>query len=83
MTFHRGQGGNLAIKDAHELFNQIISVHNGDCKQKAAIDRYDKGALLRGEEVEISRQCTLAFFDWANIEKSPVMNLGLNPAMKF
>lgn len=82
MTFHRGQGGNLAIRDAYELVNQLISVHKGEEGQKVAVDRYDKGALLRGEEVEISRQCTMAFFDWENIHQSPIFNMGLSPAMK-
>jgi 2-polyprenyl-6-methoxyphenol hydroxylase-like FAD-dependent oxidoreductase len=83
MTFHRGQGGNLAIRDAYEIVNQLISVHKGEEEQQVAIDRYDKGALLRGEEVEISRQCTMAFFDYENIEKSPVFNMGISPAMKL
>lgn len=83
MTFHRGQGGNLAIKDAHEIVQQLVSVHKGEIEQKIAVDKYDKGALLRGEEVEISRQCTMAFLDYENIEKSPLYNMGISPAMKF
>ncbi|PCG97054.1 Monooxygenase, FAD-binding [Penicillium occitanis (nom. inval.)] len=81
MTFHRGQGGNLAIKDAYELFNKLVSIHNEESDQKTAIDTYDKGALLRGEEVEISRQCTMAFMDYENMEKSPLYQIGINPAM--
>lgn len=83
MTFHRGQGGNLAIKDAYELFNKLVSVNNDESDQKSAIDSYDKGALLRGEEVEISRQCTMAFMDYENLERSPLYQMGINPAMEY
>lgn len=81
MTFHRGQGGNLEIKDAYELFNKLVSVHNEEIDHETAIDAYDKGALLRGEEVEISRQCTIAFMNYENMEKSPLYQIGINPAM--
>lgn len=83
MTFHRGQGGNLAIRDAYELFNKLVSVHNGESDRKSAIDTYDRGAFLRGEEVEISRQCTMAFLEYETMESSPVFHLGLNPAMEY
>lgn len=83
MTFHRGQGGNLAIRDAYELCNKLVSIHNGENDRKTTIDIYDRGALLRGEEVEISRQCTMAFMDYKNMETSPVYQLGINPAMEY
>lgn len=83
MTFHRGQGGNLAIRDAYELFNKLVLVYNGESDRETAIDTYDRGAFLRGEEVEISRQCTMAFLDYKNMENSPVYQLGINPAMEF
>ncbi|KAH8691651.1 putative monooxygenase [Talaromyces proteolyticus] len=83
MTFHRGQGGNLAIKDADELVKNIITVQRDKVPLQDAIDTYDKGALLRGEEVEISRQCSMAFLDYDNFENSPVFKMGVNPAVKF
>lgn len=83
MTFHRGQGGNLAIKDADEFVNSIIAIETGEKTVQEAIDSYDKGALLRGEEVEISKQASMAFLDYENFGKNPVFKMGISPAMKF
>ena len=80
MTFDRGQGGNLAIKDADELVNAMVSVQKGERSLKDAIDAYDKGALARGEEVETSKQQTDAFHDYENFMNSPVVKLGVKPA---
>lgn len=83
MTFHRGQGGNLAIKDADEFVSSIIAVKREEKAMQAAIDGYEKGALLRSEEVEISRKASMAFLDYENFDKSPVFKMGISPAMKF
>jgi len=83
MTFHRGQGGNLAIKDADEFVNSLLAVKADGKSLQEAVDGYDKGALLRGEEVEISQKASMAFLDYENFDKSPVFKMGISPAMKF
>jgi 2-polyprenyl-6-methoxyphenol hydroxylase-like FAD-dependent oxidoreductase len=83
MTFHRGQGGNLAIKDADEFVNSITAVKRGEKDIEDAVDAYDNGALLRSAEVEISRQASMAFLDYENFDKNPVFKMGISPAMKF
>jgi hypothetical protein len=80
MTFHRGQGGNLAIKDADEFIIALLSVQNGEQTLKEAIDKYDKGVVERGQEVEISKKQAHAFHDYANFMNSPVMSMGIKPA---
>lgn len=80
MTFHRGQGGNLAIKDADELVTGLIDVKEGRMTLQDAMDEYDKGVVERGQEVEISKAQTDAFHDYANFLDSPVMTMGIKPA---
>lgn len=82
MTFHRGQGGNLGIKDADELVNAMVAVQKRVATLPEAINSYDQGALLRSEEVEISRKCTMAFLDYENFDNSPLFKLGVNPMSK-
>ena len=82
MTFHRGQGGNLAIKDAMEFVTQMVAVKNGTASLKDALGVYDKGAVERGEEVEISREQAFAFHDYENFDNSPVAKMGIKPAGK-
>jgi 2-polyprenyl-6-methoxyphenol hydroxylase-like FAD-dependent oxidoreductase len=81
MTFHRGQGGNLAIKDADELVTRLLMVQCGKQSLQEAIDEYDKGAVERGQEVEISKAQAFAFHDYANFEKSPVYKMGIKPSV--
>jgi 2-polyprenyl-6-methoxyphenol hydroxylase-like FAD-dependent oxidoreductase len=80
MTFHRGQGGNLAIKDADEFVKCMVDVKEGRASLKDALDAYDKGVLMRGQEVEISRQQAAAFHDYDNFDNSPVFKMGIKPA---
>ncbi len=80
MTFHRGQGGNLAIKDATEFVTAMARVQNGEVSLQAAMDVYDKGAVERGQEVEISKAQAFAFHDYANFDNSPVSKMGIKPA---
>ncbi|KAM7210562.1 hypothetical protein V8F06_014048 [Rhypophila decipiens] len=80
MTFHRGQGGNLAIKDAYEFVKSMLDVKAGKMTLSQAIDEYDKGVVARGEEVEISRQQVAAFHDYENFDNSPVFKMGIKPA---
>jgi len=81
MTFHRGQGGNLAIKDGLEFVTRMSSVTKGEKTLKEAIDDYDQGVLERGEEVAISKAQAMAFHDYANFDKSPVFKMGIKPAV--
>ncbi|KAF2433160.1 monooxygenase [Tothia fuscella] len=80
MTFHRGQGGNLAIKDADEFVTAMIDVRDGKTTLKEAMDKYDVGVVERGQEVEISKKQALAFHDYANFDNSPVMKMGIKAA---
>ncbi|KAK3314051.1 hypothetical protein B0H66DRAFT_584451 [Apodospora peruviana] len=80
MTFHRGQGGNLAIKDADEFVKRMVDVKEGRLSLKAAMDEYDRGVVARGEEVEISKQQAAAFHDYENFDNSPVFKMGIKPA---
>jgi 2-polyprenyl-6-methoxyphenol hydroxylase-like FAD-dependent oxidoreductase len=80
MTFHRGQGGNLAIKDAFEFVMSMLAVQNGEQTLEQATSKYDEGVLVRGEEVEISKSQAAAFHDYANFKNSPIFKMGIKPA---
>lgn len=82
MTFHRGQGGNLAIQDADELVKAIVAVKNGTKSLDDAVTLYDRGAVERGQEVGISKAQTTAFHDYENFMNSPVVRMGIQPASK-
>ncbi|KIW03413.1 uncharacterized protein PV09_05188 [Verruconis gallopava] len=82
MTFHRGQGGNLAIKDALEFVNAMKSVEAGKRTLEDAIKEYDAGVLKRGEEVEISKEQAIAFHNYATFRDSPIFKMGLKPNVK-
>jgi 2-polyprenyl-6-methoxyphenol hydroxylase-like FAD-dependent oxidoreductase len=82
MTFHRGQGGNLAIKDALEFVNSMKAVQSGKKTLQEAMKEYDAGVVQRGEEVEISKKQAVAFHDYANFRDSPVFKMGLKPNIK-
>ena len=79
MTFHRGQGGNLAIKDALEFVNTLKRVQSGTHSLKEAMDDYDKGVVERGQEVEISKAQAIAFHEYANFRNSPIFKMGIKP----
>lgn len=82
MTFHRGQGGNLAIKDAKEFVTQMVAVHQRETSLEDAVNSYDKGVMERGEEVEISKKQAFAFHDYENFDDSPVAKMGIKPAAR-
>jgi 2-polyprenyl-6-methoxyphenol hydroxylase-like FAD-dependent oxidoreductase len=82
MTFHRGQGGNLAIKDADEFVTRMLKVENGQMSLKDAMDEYDAGVVERGQEVETSKQQAIAFHDHKNFLNSPVIKMGIKPQTK-
>jgi 2-polyprenyl-6-methoxyphenol hydroxylase-like FAD-dependent oxidoreductase len=79
MTFHRGQGGNIAIKDAFEFVNSLIAVQKGEKSLQEAVTEYDEGVLARGEEVAISKAQAAAFHDYENFDNSPVFKMGVKP----
>jgi 2-polyprenyl-6-methoxyphenol hydroxylase-like FAD-dependent oxidoreductase len=80
MTFHRGQGGNLAIKDANEFVKRMVDVQEGKLSLKAAMDDYDKGVMERGQEVEISKRQAAAFHDFTSFDNSPLFKMGIKPS---
>lgn len=80
MTFDRGQGGNLAIKEADDFVTRMTSVRDGKVPLAEAINQYDKGTLERGQEVVISTAQSAAFHDYANIKESPVFKMGIKPS---
>lgn len=82
MTFHRGQGGNLAIQDAAEFVKNIISVRDGARSLEESVNEYDRGVLERGQEVAISKAQTIAFHDYENFLNSPVVKIGIQPSTK-
>ncbi|KAK3368856.1 hypothetical protein B0T24DRAFT_341566 [Lasiosphaeria ovina] len=75
MTFHRGQAGNLAIKDADEFVKAMVEVKERRMSLKEAMDVHDRGVVERGE-VEISRLQAAAFHDYENFDNSPVFKMG-------
>lgn len=82
MTFHRGQGGNLAIRDADEFVNTMIAVRSEQKTLVEALDEYDRGVVERGQEVAISKEQTKAFHDYENFLNSPVVKMGIKPSSK-
>lgn len=79
MTFHRGQGGNIAIKDAFEFVTSLVAVQNGEKTLQEAVSEYDSGVVARGEEVAISKAQAGAFHDYENFDNSPVFKMGVRP----
>jgi 2-polyprenyl-6-methoxyphenol hydroxylase-like FAD-dependent oxidoreductase len=55
MTFHRGQGGNNALRDSLRFVDAMKSVKEGTKSLKQAVDEYEKDVRTRGvQEVEMS-----------------------------
>ena len=55
MTFHRGQGGNNALRDAERFVSAILEVKSGKKSLKQAVDDYDNDVRKRGvQEVDVS-----------------------------
>ena len=55
MTFHRGQGGNNALRDAERFVSAMKEVQEGKKTLKQAVDDYDVDVRTRGvQEVEVS-----------------------------
>jgi 2-polyprenyl-6-methoxyphenol hydroxylase-like FAD-dependent oxidoreductase len=83
MTFHRGQSGNHALRDAAAYVAAMVDVSQGSKSVKAAVDDYDKDVLERGRSEEaMSSQQTHAFHDYQAFIQSPIMTHGIRPMMK-
>jgi FAD binding domain len=81
MTFHRGQGGNNALRDAERFVSAILEVRDGKKTLVDAVDGYDEEVLTRGaQEVEMSAKQTHAFHDHAAFLQSPIMKHGIRPS---
>jgi 2-polyprenyl-6-methoxyphenol hydroxylase-like FAD-dependent oxidoreductase len=61
MTFHRGQGGNNALRDAERFVSAMVEVKDGSKTLKESVDIYDEDVRRRGvQEVEVSTTQTHA-----------------------
>lgn len=55
MTFHRGQGGNNALRDSERFVSAMKEVREGKKTLKEAVNDYDEDVRARGvQEVEVS-----------------------------
>merc|ERR1711939_989897 len=78
MTFHRGQGGNNALRDANQFVSAMIDVNAGGKTLREAVDAYDAEMLQRGaSEVEMSSKQTHAFHNYQAFLESPIMKHGI------
>jgi 2-polyprenyl-6-methoxyphenol hydroxylase-like FAD-dependent oxidoreductase len=82
MIFHRGQGGNTAIRDAYEFVKAMVSMRDGKQTLQAAVDAYDQDVVARGEEVEMGRKQTQAFHNFESFMQSPRLKVGIKPQGK-
>jgi flavin-dependent dehydrogenase len=83
VTFHRGQGGNNALKDAERFVAAMAKIKSGSKTLKEAVDAYDSEMLHRGTaEVEMSSSQTHAFHDYKAFLNSPLMKHGIQPMSK-
>ncbi|KPI37992.1 uncharacterized protein AB675_3133 [Cyphellophora attinorum] len=80
MTFHRGQGGNNALRDAERFVGAMVEVKEGLRSLKDAVDAYDQDVFERGlNEVDMSSKQTHAFHDYKAFLQSPLMKHGIKP----
>lgn len=80
MTFHRGQGGNNALKDAERFVNAMRQVKSKEKTPKEALHEYDTELFQRGAaEVDMSSKQTHAFHDYDAFLQSPIMKHGIKP----
>ena len=80
MTFHRGQGGNNALRDAERFVSAILEAKDGSKILVEAVDSYDEDVLKRGAtEVDMSAKQTRAFHDYEAFLQSPIMKHGIKP----
>ena len=78
--FHRGQGGNNALRDANQFVSAMIDVNAGGKTLREAVDAYDAEMLQRGaSEVEMSSKQTHAFHNYQAFLESPIMKHGIKP----
>lgn len=80
MTFHRGQGGNNALRDAERFVTAMTEVKTNSKTLMQAVDAYDQEVLERGSaEVKMSSAQTHAFHDYEAFLNSPIMKHGIKP----
>jgi hypothetical protein len=80
MTFHRGQGGNNALRDAERFVSAMKEVKDGARSLRDAVDAYDQDVFERGlNEVDMSSKQTHAFHDYDAFLQSPLMKHGIKP----
>ncbi|KAI1458415.1 FAD/NAD(P)-binding domain-containing protein [Annulohypoxylon moriforme] len=76
LTYHRGQGLNQSIKDAHELVGLLTKPENRT--QAELIGAFESEMRPRaGEEVRQSEMNTLMLHNWEKIQQSPLLQRGV------
>ncbi|KAI9881838.1 MAG: hypothetical protein M1823_006450, partial [Watsoniomyces obsoletus] len=82
MTFHRGQGGNNALRDSERFVAGMMEVKEGKKTLKQAVDDYDTDVRARGvKEVEVSTVQTHATHDYKAYKESPIARHGIRPTI--
>jgi 2-polyprenyl-6-methoxyphenol hydroxylase-like FAD-dependent oxidoreductase len=84
ITFHRGQGLNIALQDAADYVNAMIKVKNGELTLAEAVDEYGKEVLERGlAEFRLSYLNTETVHKWDEFMNSPLMkDIGVSQLKK-
>ncbi|KAH0558632.1 hypothetical protein GP486_004714 [Trichoglossum hirsutum] len=74
ITFHRGQGLNLALHDAADFVSAMVSVRDRQRSLQDALDWYGKEMLERSAaEYKASYMCTRFVHRWDELMQSPIM----------
>ncbi|KAE8369535.1 hypothetical protein BDV27DRAFT_165373 [Aspergillus caelatus] len=80
MTWHRGQGANIAFADAFQFVKAIESVVRGEAPLQAAIEAYEKDVIARGvKEVAISKAQMESSHNHSSYKNSHVARHGVDP----
>ncbi|KAI9771637.1 MAG: hypothetical protein M1840_001852 [Geoglossum simile] len=84
ITFHRGQGLNIALQDAADYVDAMVKVKNGERTLEEAVDEYGRGVLERGKaEFDMSFLNTKTVHKWDELMNSPIMrNIGVGQLKK-
>ncbi|KAI1449710.1 FAD/NAD(P)-binding domain-containing protein [Annulohypoxylon stygium] len=76
MTYHRGQGLNQSLEDAHRLVALLTKPESRS--QAELIDAFEGEMRPRtGEEVRQSETNTLMLHDWEKVSQSPLLQRGV------
>ncbi|KAI9783568.1 MAG: hypothetical protein M1839_003738 [Geoglossum umbratile] len=74
ITFHRGQGLNIALLDAADYVGAMVKVQNTEKTLEEAVEEYGKEVLERGTaESKMSFLSTRTVHRWEELMNSPIM----------